>query len=102
MSQYIYLDDNNYTVQTTCERCGFVFSFPSRYLNRNYDASLCQNCKATPVASIRTKAGTCHPWSGDIDLDTLQPIKANGKPHMPGVRLCGNADCCTRSHVVSA
>lgn len=95
MAQLLALD--NYTTQATCERCGYVWEFPSRQLHgRNYDASLCASCKAKPQRT----SGKCRAWEGEVDLDTLQPIR-DGKPYMVGIRTCGHSDCVTRSHVVT-
>lgn len=102
MTQTIYLNDEHTEVQATCERCGFIWSFPSRYLfGRNYNTELCVNCKAVPVARVSRDGITCKPWDGEIDLDSMQPIDDDGNPYMPGVRTCGNSDCVFRSHVIT-
>lgn len=43
----------------------------------------------------------CKPWRGDIDLDTMTPLK-DGKPHMTGIRTCNKSDCVATDHVISA
>lgn len=97
---FIELDTQTY--QSTCQRCGFVFTFNPRYLyGRNYDPSLCQDCKAEPRAAITKNGLRCKPWDGEFDLDTNQPLK-DGQPYMPGTRTCGHADCVLRSHVIPA
>lgn len=102
MSQLIALDDNNLVTQSTCNRCGYVWSFPTRYLHgRNYDHTLCGNCKASPQLTVKRDGIVCKPWDGDIDLDSMQPIDDDGKPYMPGIRTCGNSDCVFRSHVIT-
>lgn len=95
-----FIEIDSQTLQSTCERCGYVFQFNPRYLHgRNYDPNLCSNCKAKPTKSITKNGLRCVPWDGDFDLDTDQPMR-DGQPFMPGKRTCGNADCVNRKHVI--
>jgi hypothetical protein len=100
------LDD---TIETTpefiaCTRCGIEIPHNTiaKRVSRGNTDGRCRDCVATESGkgTNARSSDQCSPWLGEIDLDTLQPLKANGEPHMPGVRVCGHADCCNRSHVV--
>lgn len=100
--------DETFEVPQTipCPRCGIEMpaSTVLKRIVRGSNERRCRDCVATESGSVGSNsrgAAYCYPWRGDFDLDTMQPLKANGEPYMPGVRLCGNADCCNRSHVVS-
>lgn len=88
-------------MRTTCQTCGSIFDFRVEYLRRSsYDTTKCKDCKAKPVNVVKTKFGLCTPHKGDFDWDTMQPLK-DGKPYLPGIRKCGNADCIARKHVIT-
>ena len=101
------IDDSATSVQgdVPCSRCGI--SIPAAtMIKRKVRGSAedrCRDCVATESGRVAhpSSAGDCYPWHGDVDLDTMQPLKPNGELHMPGNRLCGHADCCNRNHVVS-
>jgi hypothetical protein len=81
-----------------------VWTFPSTYLYRaHFDATLCNSCKAVPVATTKnSKVPTkCLPHVGEFDLDTNQPLDDAGEPFMPGLRRCGNADCVNTNHIMT-
>lgn len=81
-----------------CVRCGTRWQFNHRYLfGRNYDSDLCPGCKAKPAKQLRTGFGVCVPWQGEVDLDTMQPLK-DGLPVFVYERVCGNADCVAKGH----
>jgi hypothetical protein len=40
------------------------------------------------------------PWHGHFGADEITPIDDDGKPVFPGVRSCGNNDCCNPQHVI--
>lgn len=97
-----YKEIEPHVIQATCTRCGFIFRFDSTYLSkRTYDPSLCKACKAKPAQIVKRDGWECRPWGGEIDLDTMQPLK-DGKPYLVGFRKCGNADCVKRTHVLTA
>jgi hypothetical protein len=62
--------------------------------------NLCVSCRTRPARTIKTKAGICHPWRGEVD-DDLNPIDQHGNLVMPGIRTCGYKDCCNPEHVIS-
>ena len=93
MTQPLYQQDQSYD----CTRCGLLIPgyVLCKRVTRGNTSTQCADCNAMPSQS----EGECRPWAGDIDLDTMQPIR-NGKPYMVGKRSCGNADCVRRSHIV--
>jgi hypothetical protein len=87
----------------TCHRCGHEWEFWRRYIERGYDYTLCESCKAKPTRKVSTSRNEyCMPWKGDIDLDTMQPIDGKGRLVKPGVRTCGNSDCMRITHIIPA
>jgi hypothetical protein len=89
-----------------CTRCGIeiIYNTIAKRVSRGNTDGRCRDCVATESG----KGGSnlrgpeiCNPWRGDFDLDTMQPLKDNGQPHMPGIRTCGNADCCNKAHVIN-
>jgi hypothetical protein len=102
MTKVVWEDGLGTTARSTCQRCGVVFEFPSRYLyGRNFNAELCADCKAQPQKTITKDGMTCKPWPGDFDLDLNVCLK-DGKPHLVGPRSCGKADCIAPSHIQTA
>lgn len=95
-----FVEIDRETTQTTCQRCGFIFTFHSRYRARDYDTSFCKDCKAKPVSVTRKNGLECKPWQGEFDLDTDQPMK-DGKPYLVGPRICGHSDCVNNAHVLT-
>lgn len=92
--------------EVACSRCGIAVPYYTiaKRISRGNNDDRCRDC--IPRETIhRVQApgikSECNPWAGDIDLDTMQPLKANGEPHMPGIRICGHLDCCNRNHVIS-
>lgn len=95
-----YVEIDQYTMQTSCTRCGFVFQFHSRALfGRDFDTTLCQDCKAKPVKTSTKNGVLCKPWDGEFDLNTSQPLK-DGQPYKPGIRTCGHSDCVLNAHII--
>lgn len=94
----IYLDED--TAQQTCDRCGFVWQFPRRYLDRDYNTDLCWQCRGGRAPNSAKTISECLPWKGDVDLDTMQPLDDQGKPYRPGHRTCGHADCVRLAHIL--
>lgn len=86
-----------------CTRCGQVIPRQAmdKRRERKSNNTWCSDCNAGAKARIVYGDQVCVPWKGDIDLDTLQPVDAKGKPYLPGDRLCGHSDCVNRSHVQS-
>lgn len=87
--------------QITCRRCGNTFMIALTTLDKrkhrdDVKAEWCNDCRGSMTTT------ECRPWSGDVDLDSLAPIKADGSLHMPGVRLCGRTDCVAPKHVIQA
>ena len=66
----------------------------AKALSRGRVDKTCSDCRAKRAYQV----GRCRPYQGELDLDTLQPLK-NGKPFKPGRRLCGNADCIADKHI---
>lgn len=82
-----------------CSRCGIEFEENREALSKRVERNSrglneCRDCRGY----VRTRQD-CRPWTGDINLDSMQPIK-DGKPYLPGVRTCGNLDCVNRKHIV--
>lgn len=59
----------------------------------------CKDCTAKPATQIRYGDLKCTPWHGDFDWDTKTCLK-NGKPYKVGHRICGHADCVTKTHII--
>ena len=93
-------------VDSPCARCGILIPWQTlaKRLSRGNTEDRCRDCIPRDTVN-RVQApgfkGECNPWSGDIDLDTMQPLKRDGSPHMPGIRTCGHADCVNRNHVIN-
>lgn len=60
---------------------------------------ICLDCSAAKKATLAYGDLICKPWGGDFDLDTLTPLK-DGRPFMPGQRICGHKDCIESSHIL--
>jgi len=89
-----------------CTRCGIEVNYNtlSKRASRGNPDRRCRDCVAIESGkggSSSRGGDLCTPWRGEVDLDTMQPLKDNGQPHMPGIRKCGNADCCNKSHVIN-
>lgn len=86
-----------------CTRCGqeiagYVMEARRRRESTN---TQCSDCNAG-VRYWETHGDLiCKPWTGEVDLDTFQPLDKAGQPYMPGPRRCGRADCVNSSHVLS-
>jgi hypothetical protein len=84
-----------------CSRCGSI-SIPretaQQRTRRNTARATCLDCSATRKATLAYGDIICKPWSGEIDLDSLIPLK-NGFAYLPGIRLCGHSDCVEESHI---
>ena len=80
----------------SCSRCGIDISpaMLAKALSRGRTDKTCTSCRAQQSFQV----GDCRPYQGEVDLDTLQPMK-NGQPFRPGKRLCGNADCISKHHI---
>jgi len=81
-----------------CLKCGQginIDTFEKRVNRGSPDPQICRDCTATP----RRIFGDCVAWMGDVDLDTLAPLK-RGKLWLPGVRVCGKRDCVNRRHIL--
>lgn len=105
---YATLDESVSPVlqDTPCTRCGFLIPALTiaKRLSRGNTEDRCRDCiPRDTVHRVRASGvkSECNPWAGDVDLDTMQPLKPNGEPHMPGFRICGHLDCCNRNHVVT-
>lgn len=86
----------------SCERCGQLMNantLATRKLRGNQDKT-CADCNRRPASVVTYGSLKCTPWSGEIDLDTMQPLK-NGKPYLPGERTCGHADCVRLDHIIA-
>lgn len=89
-------------IKTTCQRCGYEWIQSERQLYRDAEITFCRSCKATESKTVMKDGWVCHPHRGEVDLDTMTPLDANGNPYLPGYRLCGMLDCTTRTHIVKA
>jgi hypothetical protein len=81
----------------SCPRCGADVTGAALF-KRQWRGDFrreCRDCLAVPAQL----EGKCRPWSGDIDLNTMQPLK-DGKPYMVGERTCGHLDCVAKAHVI--
>jgi hypothetical protein len=67
--------------------------------SRGSDRRICLDCSAAKKTTLAYGDLICKPWAGDLDLDTLAPLK-NGLVFMPGERLCGHKDCVEPSHIL--
>jgi hypothetical protein len=93
-------------VDAPCSRCGILIPWMTiaKRASRGNTEDRCRDCIPRDTVHRIQKPGIkneCNPWAGDVDLDTMQPLNANGEPHMPGIRICGHLDCCNRNHVIS-
>jgi hypothetical protein len=89
-----------------CTRCGIDVNYNTvaKRQSRGNTDGRCRDCVATEEGkggSNQRGPQICNPWRGDFDLDTMQLLNDKGEPHLPGIRKCGNADCCNRSHILS-
>lgn len=89
-----------------CSRCGILIPWQTiaKRLSRSNPEDRCRDCIPRDTVNriqARGVKSECNPWAGDIDLDTLQPLKRDGSPHMPGIRTCGHADCVNRNHIIN-
>lgn len=109
MSQTAYktFDDAVETLSTfvACTRCGIdvLRNTVAKRAARGQADGYCRDCRATEFGKGGTNSrgvDICTPWRGHVDLDTMQPLNDKGEPHMPGIRTCGNADCCNKRHVI--
>jgi hypothetical protein len=83
--------------EVQCERCGFRWTVSSR----RGRTILCASCRARKVQTISlTDDGKCMPWHGHFAADEITPLDDDGNPVFPGVRSCGNNDCCNPQHVI--
>ena len=84
-----------------CKRCGMKVAketIKTRQKAGNTDVN-CRECTRKPATLIKNAdKSICMPWQGDIDLDTMQPLK-NGRPWMIGPRSCGKSDCMNSKHL---
>lgn len=86
-----------------CARCGQEIDGETMWtrINRGSANRNCQDCNAGKRYEVKNGDLICKPWQGDVDLDTFQPLDKKGQPYMPGERICGNADCVEKTHVVT-
>jgi hypothetical protein len=77
-----------------CVRCGWVFELEP--LRNKFE--LCESCRARKVQRI----GECLPWHGRFAADMTTPIDEGGQMVLPGVRICGSADCVQPKHIERA
>ena len=93
-----------------CSICGQQLSmdaFHKRKSRRLSDADVCKDCRDLKKAPKRQDYFMhpvlgwiwCIPYSGQLD-DNWNPIDLKGKPHMPGMRICGKKDCVRKDHVI--
>jgi hypothetical protein len=89
-------------LKITCQRCGIEAVVNARQLYRQTESTkLCRSCTAKPAKTNMRNGWLCFPHRGEIDLNTMTPLDKNGKPYLPGERICGTLDCTTKSHIVS-
>ena len=86
-----------------CPRCGQYI--PGYVLDarkkRNAERVNCADCEAGKKTKIAYGSSVCVPWQGEFDFDSMQPLDDRGRPHMPGMRLCGHNDCVNTAHVLT-
>jgi len=90
-----------FEASVSCERCGQLINantVATRRLRGNEDKR-CADCNRRPATVISYGSTKCTPWNGEVDLNTMKPIK-NGKPYLPGERSCGHNDCIRLDHIV--
>jgi hypothetical protein len=87
------------SVTIVCDRCGYKFELSERTIARRGPSELCQSCTSKPTKIVTYNGFTCYPWQGEFDLENNVAL-LNGKPHLVGLRSCGNADCMNRNHVI--
>lgn len=84
-----------------CSRCG-ALSIPRKTHEqrraRGSAKAVCSDCSMSASSTIDYGGIICKPWRGDLDLDSLIPLK-NGLAYLPGSRLCGHSDCVEKSHI---
>jgi DNA-directed RNA polymerase subunit RPC12/RpoP len=84
-----------------CSRCGQ--NIPSTAMakrkERNSENTQCSDCNAGARNTITYGDQVCVPWKGEVNLDTLEPVDSKGRPHLPGTRTCGHADCVNKKHI---
>mgnify|MGYP003648681438 FL=1 len=51
------------------------------------------------MKTVNSSEGKCFPWHGHFAADEITPVDDNGDEHLPGVRRCGNNDCCNVEHI---
>jgi hypothetical protein len=51
------------------------------------------------MKTVNTDNGKCFPWQGQFARDEMTPVDDEGEPIFPGVRRCGNNDCCNVEHI---
>ncbi len=81
--------------RNTCTRCGFVWKKSEpRFVN-----GICSSCTALKGRPLQPRRSTCQPWTGRFASDDITPVDNLGQPHLPGPRLCKNADCVNPKHI---
>lgn len=87
-----------------CSRCGIDINFATvaKRISRGNHETRCRDCIATQAVRVPspTGIGNCYPWTGDVDLDTMQPINSDGSLYLPGRRVCKRSDCVNQMHIV--
>lgn len=92
-----------------CLDCGIeldIENYQRRVLRKSENAQLCEDCRdyGKPISKYYTWKHPvlgriiCRPHKGEVD-DDFNPIR-DGKPYMPGERLCGLRDCVKREHIL--
>lgn len=82
----------------TCQACKAPLT--QRVVKRRKemrDWPLCSECFFNTPVDYQSP---CQIWTGDIDLDTLEPVNNAGQPVRPGLRACGYRDCVNVHHVL--
>ena len=51
------------------------------------------------MKTVNSSEGKCFPWHGYFGADEVTPVDEEGNPYLPGVRRCGNNDCCNTDHI---
>jgi DNA-directed RNA polymerase subunit RPC12/RpoP len=85
----------------SCTRCGqnIPATAMAKRKERGSQNTWCSDCNSGARSKIAYGDFVCTPWQGEVDLDTLEPIDAKGRPYLPGYRTCGHADCVNRKHI---